>query len=297
MFRLVLIALIFVSNFLNRLNFRSKMKRRKGKRLTDLNVDCIEHILQYLEFEDLLSAADSNLYLNNVASSIYKRRYSRRKVIVRNDLDCWCMFRSKRKFKVRKNSVTIRNTTLSLRLLHCFGSLISEIRVKEHVDQQIMARIKNNCAKSLREVTIDATKLNLTSGYLFNMDDFQNVKKIHLFIGGDCNSMIYDGHCVRHFPKLKVVHVTICRTCSQNIIKCRRLNPHRRSFQFSPFPSIPNVGQIILFALIWNILLAALLPFKLIFNHDLILSSTVHIICTYLIVYILSSFSCTNHTL
>lgn len=297
MIRLFSIALVFVSNLLNRIYYRSKKKEQSETRLTDLNVDCIEHIFQYLEFEDLLNAADSNLYLKNVASSIYKQRYSRRKVIVRNDLDCWCLFRSKKKFKVGRNSITIRNTALSLRLLHCFGGLISEIRVKEHVDQQIMAEIKENCSKSLREVTIDATKLNVSSGYSFNMDDFQNIKKIHLFLGENRNSMMHNGHCVQHFPKLKVVHVTICRTCSQNIIKYRRLNPHRESFIFSSFHSTPIVGQVILFALIWNILLAVLFPIKLIFNHDLIFLSIFHTVCTYFIVYVLCSFSCTNHSL
>ena len=47
-------------------------------KLTGLNIDCLENILEYLELGDLLNAATSNKRLNQAANFIFDREHSKK---------------------------------------------------------------------------------------------------------------------------------------------------------------------------------------------------------------------------
>lgn len=46
-----------------------------GQNITNINSDCMEHIFERLELNDLLNVADSSKQFYNAACQVYKRKY------------------------------------------------------------------------------------------------------------------------------------------------------------------------------------------------------------------------------
>lgn len=53
----------------------------KSTKITDLNSDCLECILQYSEFNDLLSIADSSKHFYQPACIVYKRKFGTKGIV------------------------------------------------------------------------------------------------------------------------------------------------------------------------------------------------------------------------
>lgn len=49
-------------------------------KFTDLNIDCLEIVLEYLELIDLLNVADSTKRLNKVAELVFARKHGKKDV-------------------------------------------------------------------------------------------------------------------------------------------------------------------------------------------------------------------------
>lgn len=101
-----------------------KQNQRKMTKITDMNLDCIEHVMKFLNFEDRLSAAESNRTLNQVASTIASRKYS---TLVINSGE-W-HFQRPQGFKKDGNVIKALSFSFALKLLRLFGPMFATIKI------------------------------------------------------------------------------------------------------------------------------------------------------------------------
>lgn len=238
-------------------------------KITDLNHDCLEHILQYLELEDLVNAADANIQLNRAANLIFHRRYDQKEVIFGYDQDSSLnsvqRFNVIKKIKIRANSIEIIDMKIAIRLLRCFGFLISEIKLgyqNEHCnfDGELVTSINEYCIDSLTKLTIydiprggikrfikpfkrveDIYFLSYdkkSPWWVFEPDFlhriFPNIRKLGLGPYDGCMPLIHNGCCAHHFPHLEHLEISCLfkcfEACRPNITECLLLNPQLKSF-------------------------------------------------------------------
>lgn len=90
--------------------------------LTDLNIDCLEAILELLELDDLIQVADSNKRLQHASKFVFIRKYGRLEMQsrIRSDPVKICI-------ETTKKHMTVYKLKSRLQLLRNFGSLISQI--------------------------------------------------------------------------------------------------------------------------------------------------------------------------
>lgn len=136
-------------------------------KITDLNNDCLESVLEYLELQDLLSVADTNKCLNIVANYVFRRKHNDKMVhipVVRISWD--------RRLKFDINSfgfIQISDLRTILTFLRCFGCFVSHITFKFSLNiqisnnfarnyfesnQHVMLYINEYCSGTLKEIVI-----------------------------------------------------------------------------------------------------------------------------------------------
>lgn len=61
--------------------FQQKLRKNyfKKMKITDLNIDCLEAILDRLKFQDFVNAADSNKRIKHAAEFLFLRKYNEKK--------------------------------------------------------------------------------------------------------------------------------------------------------------------------------------------------------------------------
>lgn len=117
-------------------------------KIIDMNVDCLERVLQYLEFIDLLNAADSDKQLNNAANIIFSRKHGKKKFIFGDT-----GLSKSPLIQTSKYFIDVNDLKIGLRILRCFGVLISEIvlyRFQDDIsefDAHIITYINEYCAE------------------------------------------------------------------------------------------------------------------------------------------------------
>lgn len=236
------------------------------KNITDVNIDCLEHILQYLEFEDLVNAADADVQLNRAADLIFARRYRRKEVIFGyNTAGNMNRISAINKVKIEADSIEIIDMTIGLRLLRCFGFMITKLKLgyqNDHCDfdEKIIAGISEHCIESLIKITIFGSPrggfkefnkpfTNVQEIFFENYDKgspwwsferdfliriFPKLRKLKLSLYDGCLPLIHNGCCAQHFPHLlhlEIISVSKCfESCRANIIECLLLNPQLKSF-------------------------------------------------------------------
>lgn len=108
-------------------------------KLTDINIDCLEKILEYLEFGDLLSAASSNKRLNKAAHYILIRKKWHKSVLLIS-----IRISRKRLIKFKYHWIEINDLKTSLQYIRCFGHLIYEVDFTMSAEQKLDQHIINN---------------------------------------------------------------------------------------------------------------------------------------------------------
>lgn len=91
-------------------------------KLTELNIDCLENVLAYLELRDLLSAASSSKQLNQAANFVFIRKYSKKEMNFEN-----IHLKHYAPYKFEQYSIVFSDFKASLQLLRCFGHLVENI--------------------------------------------------------------------------------------------------------------------------------------------------------------------------
>lgn len=143
-------SLLFVFKYLTNGKFfvlnRIRLNKREKMKLTDMNIDCIQSCLKYLKLDDLLKTAASTKRLNHVSNFIYDRKY---------DKDVFIKITSQETVQIQQldECIYMHDLRSSLKLLRCFGHLLSTISIhfSEFTYQHAIEYANEYCAKSLVE--------------------------------------------------------------------------------------------------------------------------------------------------
>ena len=123
-------------------------------KLTDLNIDCLENILEYLKFWDFLNAADSDARLRKAANFIFIRKTFRTTVHFGN-----IKLARGRSRNVYWNA--IKDLKTSLQYLRCFGHFVLKINFESSdegqldLDQHVIKYISEYCSDSLTSIRVE----------------------------------------------------------------------------------------------------------------------------------------------
>lgn len=135
-------------------------------KITDLNIDCLESVFEYLELGDLINVADANKRMNKAANYLFVREQSHKRFYFKQVLISKCQFDGKR-LSNTKDWILFRDLKTSLRFIRCFGHLISIVyceffryydNSKEMIfnyesDHHIMDYVNQYCSESLTQIT------------------------------------------------------------------------------------------------------------------------------------------------
>lgn len=227
--------------------------------ITDVNDDCLEHILKKLSLDDLLNVADSCKRLMQAARLAYASKYGRKRVQKRQKNR---FYSSAKKYIEKCADIEIFDISLMLRFMRCFGPSISKLSLP-HLD--ISERQRNELDRYLDEYCA-ASVINLISGgdtfkNLTNqfpkvetldfrsrqfgfpstlLTRFPNVRTLKLY------DWIENGSIVARFPHLE--HLVVGsreKTAQKNLENFLRMNQQLRSLALFPNRSDLNLLQAV----------------------------------------------------
>lgn len=120
-------------------------------KITDINIDCLEKICNFLSFEDLLNIADTNKHLKQAADLVYTLKYGNslvyiptlRKILDVHHNNC--------------NTLIMYSLKTVLQALRCFGHIISLLNISPltKIDASfafVMEYVGEYCANQLKEL-------------------------------------------------------------------------------------------------------------------------------------------------
>lgn len=173
-------------------------------KFTDLNFDCLEILLEYLELLDLLNVADSTKRLRRAAQLVYARKYGNRVVSV-DDV----IISPNQRLEFEEDRIKTNDFRTSLRLLRCFGSAINNIQYLSDgetsnqckIDRQILCYINTYCAEYLKDLEIIQNESVQSDLFEYFKKPFSALVSLTVI---DCN--FTGSTCInRLFPKLKTL--------------------------------------------------------------------------------------------
>lgn len=143
-----------------------KIKHKKRKpRITDMNADCIEHVLELLDFEDLLRVAESNKVLNSVAGRVLQHRFPSHRLTLVLDGFPFGSRHSNKDYRIDDGTIYALNFEASLKLLKHFGRFFSQIALHyKHMSSKERRTIEYNLSKYCSDQSASLTELILEDG-------------------------------------------------------------------------------------------------------------------------------------
>lgn len=121
-------------------------------KISDIPPFCLEHIVMYLDLEDLLNIADANKCLRSAAQTSYARKYAGKLLII--DRYVGGLWKDTSNTQIR-----IENLKMIFQLLRCFGQMITELYMyyfeKRHSNEyhHVFSYVNEFCAESLTWVS------------------------------------------------------------------------------------------------------------------------------------------------
>lgn len=174
-------------------------KSVKPLKIIDMNIDCLEEVMEYLNLPDLLEIADSNKRLRRAACYFFSQKYAKKHFEIRtyrNEEE------SRKVFNVNNNYITITNTETSLKFLRCFGSLITLLTIRnencnERCCTEILRYINTYCAKSLVTLSVKIYRKSI-------FDEIHNVFENVLIVSIESSVLKFNKVMLGEiFPKMK----------------------------------------------------------------------------------------------
>ncbi|XP_031635745.1 uncharacterized protein LOC116348773 [Contarinia nasturtii] len=180
------------------------LNHRKSTKLTDMNCDCIGQILQKLNVEDLISAAETNQKLKFVTDMAFYAKYRNNKFMLNAPpLDRLVEFTNS---FAEHQKIIIKSTELTTKLIRIFGHHISMVEVwgrglKIDTDfNEIEQYIQKYCLESLTSFVA----INYPDNVLCNLKGtFKNVENI-CFGGARFNTKLTE-RIRQVFPNVRVM--------------------------------------------------------------------------------------------
>lgn len=237
-------------------------------KLTDLDVDCLEAILEHLHFEDFVRVADSNKRLQHAARFVYARKYRR-----------WDCFQMKHPMKWREQyrrdrllytvwdgrQVIVYNYKFGLQILRCFGHQFRTINYQkdgysDEWDRFYVEYLNEMCGETVKFFIIqhcyDSFLRNFTKPFngvnrvLIRKSriDLHPAKDIFVRIFPNMQMLDLNTECfpleesmciANHNPHLETLFIEIgecyqCE-CTNVIVSTLRLNPQLKKLVLSKF--------------------------------------------------------------
>lgn len=215
-------------------------------KLIDLNIDCLEGVLEHLQIEDLLNAADANKRLSHAASFLFDRKYGRKYLTLGFRYNFNIFQRGSFQTFNRINfEFSIGNERLcgsairpAFQLLRCFGRSIYSVQYLFHEDCNedheiyfcLFDYIEKYCSETLNDFHINFC-LNHSKILLFKKP-FVKVENLCISLISKRNNSNLCGakeisastplnitkDClVKIFPKIRNLRIEILTECSEFI--------------------------------------------------------------------------------
>lgn len=203
-------------------------------KLTDLDIDCLECVFEYLELGDLLNVTDSNKRLRNAANFVVDRKYSNTYFIFQN-----IHLSQNRSVEIKKNPkdfpqlkycITVRDLKTSLQFLRCFGYLKAYMEFDlslpkpSELDQHLINYCNEYCSNTDMAIKI----VNGLEAWEHLEKPFTNIETVYM-VG--CH--ITDARSINKlFPKMRSM------TCDFAGINCKSFYVNTNYF--------PNLKKLII---------------------------------------------------
>lgn len=220
--------------------------QRANMKVTELESGCVEKILKYLSYGDLLNVAESNLHLREVARVVYRFKYRATKLFIYGVK--LSAVRSVTFTDTSDHRANVSDLKTSLILLRHFGSSIPTISVIQSDEEltadsstsefddisyaRLIAYINQYCCESLARLNFDGY-LNLGSHFSNAMEQcerpFMNVRTIQLNNGSALNR-----NPVRLFPNIRNLQYCISNFDHYECVRLASMNCH--------FPKLEVLG-------------------------------------------------------
>lgn len=167
-------------------------------KITDIGIDCLEKVFEFLDLYDLLNVADSSKEFKSCADFIFTSKYGH-------------SFLLSTLGKFRNTSGP--NFKTILQLLRCFGHLITHIDIFQlsfmiKKSEQIIDYLNRYCAQSATHVEVHGFAgrtlpfMELVENHL---KPFPNVKTVRFG-----SPLLHDDFLVRCFPNVEYLHCIGC---------------------------------------------------------------------------------------
>lgn len=238
-------AAIFVES---NLKFKTK--------ITDLNVECLQHILGQLDFRDFLNAANSTKKLREAAVKIYTAQYGD-KFVKYNDN---AMKTTGLETDVTDTTIEINESRTCLKMMRGFGAVITKLTLNfngiglrrsraitkalnDYCKQSLIKLEWHNCPENAimdaSQKFINLKSLQIVSGYVgVEMGKighyFPKLKRLEL-----SDVEVSDRKCIEHtfhsivYLKLKIESQKKMDFLKSNVKAALNLNPQLKSFSLT----------------------------------------------------------------
>lgn len=131
-------------------------------RIIDMNEDCIEHILKLLNFDDLLSVAESNELLSSVACRVISLRFHRHRLaLILNGSEFRWKYHGQN-YRIDDGEIYALKFRTGVKILRYFGCLCSQIAIHYKYMSSKEKRIIEFClGKYCSDESVSMTDISL----------------------------------------------------------------------------------------------------------------------------------------
>ncbi|XP_031636954.1 uncharacterized protein LOC116349590 [Contarinia nasturtii] len=145
-------------------------------KLTQLNNDCLVHIMKFLNLKQLLDVVDANKELKTAAESVFKKRYREKEFFFRGGIKHRTYFPKNCKIQ------HIDHPRTSYQLLRSFGHLIPKMEI---LNPFVLTYVNEYCCDSVKSISfIDMFQID----YDTFEKPFINAEKVEFW---DCHLQVY----------------------------------------------------------------------------------------------------------
>ncbi|XP_031632435.1 uncharacterized protein LOC116346493 [Contarinia nasturtii] len=168
--------------------------------LTDVVDDCLERIFMHLSLEDFLNIAHTNKELKPAADMAFQRKFGKTEFYLCDEIY----------FGSDDDIVEISDKKSQLRLLRCFGHLITKLEIEGEFAKKLIGYANEYCFNSLTAINIagfDYIRNNLLP------KPFANVEVVKLFNCKFCA----DTNFKKWFPAIRRLELDWCSTFTKGM--------------------------------------------------------------------------------
>lgn len=179
---------------------KSLTKVRSTMKITDLTIDCLEEIFDYLDLQDLLNAADANKRLNRAAQFVFLRKHENKLVRIYDRSE---YIRHGGKY------IHIGDISICQRFFRCFGGTFSDLEICFDTGCQsteVFHLLHEYCSQSINKLHIQG------HDRLVIMDFHKSFPKIETMILSHCVLGKQLNHIEENFPKIRRLELIQSKT-------------------------------------------------------------------------------------